>query len=96
MLNFSNCTFNNNGEVIKFGDVTDKWTTWYERLTKPRLGFSFDQSTPIIGYIDGAMRDECGDPKDNPLWTREKLRDLRDRIISDIKSKMKKDGEDSG
>ena len=81
---------------MKFWDISDNWNTWYERLTKTKLGFSFDQSTALISYIDVAMKEECGPPENNVLWTREKLRDLKDRIISDIKSKMKKDGQDSG
>ena len=81
---------------MKFLDVSDKWITWYDRLTKTKLGFSFDRSTALITYIDAAMEEEFGPPENNVLWTREHLRDLKERIISDIKSKMKKDCQDSG
>ena len=73
---------------MKFEDVSDNWITWYERLRKPRLGFSFNLSTSLISYIDTAMREECGPPEGNGLWTREKLRSLKDQIINDIQSKM--------
>ena len=75
--------------MIKFGDASDKWTMWYERLTKSKQGFSFDRSIPIIGYIDAAMKDKFGDPEDNPLWTWKNLRDIKERIISDIERKLK-------
>ena len=88
VINFSKSQFEYKEKMIKFGDVSDVWTTWYERLTKPKLGFSFNQSTSLISYIDAAMREECGPPENNVLWTREKLRDLKDRIISDIKKKF--------
>ena len=74
---------------MKFGDVSGKFETWYAILTKPREGFSFDKSFALISYIDLAMREECG-PPDVLLWTREKLRALKDRIISNIKKKMDK------
>ena len=73
---------------MKFSNVSDNWNTWYERLTKTKLGFSFDQSTALISYIDAAMREEFGPPENNVLWTREKLRDLKDRIISQIEKKI--------
>ena len=73
---------------MKFGDVSDKWITWYERLTKTKLGFSFDPCTALISYIDSAMREECGPPENNVLWTRERLRALKDSIISKIKGKL--------
>ena len=73
----------------KFGEASDKWTMWYERLTKPIKGFSFDRSIPVIGYIDAAMRDKFGDPEENPLWTLKNLSDIKERIISDIERKIK-------
>ena len=76
--------------MIKFGDVSDNWITWYERLTKAKHGFSFNTRISLIGYIDTAMYDEHGDPEDNPLWTREKLREMKDIIISDIEKKLNK------
>ena len=74
--------------MIKFWDVSTNWTTWYERLTKPRLGFSFDKSSSLVSYIDAAMEEEFGPPENNILWTRENLRSLKDRIVSNIKKKM--------
>ena len=73
----------------KFAEVSTNWETFYAKLTKTRDGFSFDKSCSLISYIDTAMREECGPPEDN-VWTREKLRALKDRIISNIKKKMDK------
>ena len=73
---------------MKFEDVSDNWITWYDRLTKPRLGFSFNPGTSLISYIDTALTKECGPPESNVLWTREKLRSLKDEIIDDIQSKL--------
>lgn len=74
---------------MKFGEVSDNWVTWYERLTKTRLGFSFNQSCALISYIDTAMREEYGPPENNVFWTRERLRALKDKIISEIGKKLK-------
>ena len=69
---------------MKFADISPNWITWYERLRKPRLGFSFNPSTSLISYIDTEMSQECGPPENNVSWTRERLRALKDRIISKI------------
>lgn len=73
---------------MKFGDVSPKWETWYERLQKSNKGFSFDQRASLTSYIDAAMTEAHGDPEDNVLWTRENLRNLEKSIIEDIKSKL--------
>ena len=71
----------------KFAEVSTNWDTFYAKLTKTRDGFSFDKSCSLISYIDTAMREECGPPEDN-VWTRQKLRDLKDRIIREIEAKL--------
>ena len=74
--------------MMKFGDVSKNWETWYERLQKPKKGFSFDQGVSLTSYLDAAMKEAHGDPQDNVLWTRENLRHLEKRIIDQIKSKF--------
>ena len=73
---------------MKFGDVSPKWETWYERLQKSNKGFSFDQKASLASYIDAAMTEIHGDPQGNELWTRENLRDLEEVIIDRIKKKL--------
>ena len=87
IFNFSKCQFDDNGQMKKFSKVSTNWDTFYAKLTKTREGFSFDKSCNLISYIDRAMREEHGPPEDN-VWTRQKLRDLKDRIIRDIKEKL--------
>ena len=71
----------------KFAEVSANWLQWYERLTKPINGFSFDKSCALISYIDRAMREVYGPPEDI-VWTRQMLRDLKDRIIREIEAKL--------
>ena len=71
----------------KFAEVSTNWDTFYAKLTKARDGFSFDKSCSLISYIDTAMREKYGPPEDN-MWTRQKLRDLKDRIIREIEAKL--------
>ena len=85
---FSKCNFDYKGKEMKFRDVSPKWETWYERLKKSNKGFSFDQKASLISYIDAAMTEIHGDPKENELWTRENLRDLKQSVIDGIKSKL--------
>lgn len=73
---------------MKFGDVSAKWETWYERLQKPNKGFSFNKHASLTSYIDAAMTEIYGDPEDNVLWTRRNLRDLEKSITDSIKEKM--------
>lgn len=88
---FSKCTFNYKGKEINFSDVSNKWETWYERLTKaPPHGFSFQRRCSLISYIDQAMTEEYGGYENNILWTRQNLRDtIKEQIINNIKSKLK-------
>ena len=76
---------------MKFGDVSDNWVSWYERLTKTQHGFSFAKKTSIISYVDRAMREKFGPPEDNHQWTRENLRSLKDHIINEIQSQIPKE-----
>ena len=71
----------------KFAEVSSNWHQWYERLTKTVNGFSFDKSCALISYIDRAMREVYGPPEDI-VWTRQMLRDLKDRIIREIEAKL--------
>ena len=87
IFNFSKCQFDDNGQMKKFSKVSTNWKTFFEKLTKTRDGFSFDKSCNLISYIDSAMREEHGAPEDN-VWTRQKLRDLKDRIIREIEAKL--------
>ena len=73
---------------MKFGDVSSKWDTWYERLKKPNKGFSFDKQASLASYLDAAMTKVHGDPDNNVLWTRENLSNLEKEIIDQIKSQM--------
>ena len=72
----------------KFAEVSSNWHQWYERLTKTIHGFTFDKSCALISYIDRAMREAYGAPENNVLWTRQKLRDLKERIIREIETKL--------
>ena len=77
------------GKEKKFGDISPKWGTWYERLQKPNKGFSFKLGS-LTSYIDDAMTEAYGSHENNPLWTRENLRKLKDSIVNQIKSKLNK------
>ena len=81
------------GSQIPMCEVSPSFDTYWDKLTKQ--GFSFNKKKPLINYIDEVMTATYGAPDSNILWTRENLHEAMLAVYEDIKSKMKKDGEDS-
>ena len=79
------------GQKILFKEISSKFDTYWEKLTKPRNGFSFDlKKKALISYIDDEMMTRRGLPS-RTLWTREFLRSIEADIVSKIKDKMRQE-----
>ena len=74
--------------MVLLKEISIKFDTYWERLTKPRNGFSFDnKKKAIISYIDDEMMMRRGLPN-RVQWTREFLRSIEADIVTKIKIKM--------
>ena len=74
--------------MVLFKNISEKFDTYWEKLTKPRNGFSFDKKKKaIISYIDDEMMIRRGLP-DRVQWTREFLRSIEADIVTKIRDKM--------
>ena len=75
------------GDTLPVSEVSTKWLTFWDQLTKKRSGFSFNRSVPIIQYIDDAMKEEWGEPSEDN-WTIANLHSVRKKIKNKILSEM--------
>ena len=75
------------GDTLPVSEVSTKWLTFWDQLTKKRSGFSFNRSVPIIQYIDDAMKEEWGEPSED-TWTIANLHSVRKKIKNKILSEM--------